>query len=127
MEKLINEIKTLNKITPPTWSVFVKTGVSKERPPINNDWWFIRSASILKKIHKFGPIGTNKLAKMYGGRKDRGVRPSKKCSGSRNIVRKILQQLQIEGLIQQVETPTFGKILTKSGKEMINKTMEVEK
>lgn len=119
--KLVEEIKKLEAVSAPEWAPFVKTGAHKERPPVDKDWWYVRSASILKKINKFGPIGTNRLAKQYGGRKNRGFRPEIKYDGSRNIIRKSLQQLEKAGLVQQVSSPKAGKVLTKAGKELLNK------
>lgn len=124
MNKLVAEIKNIKEVQAPDWASFVKTGVSRERPPVNPEWWQVRAASVLKKVDKFGPVGTNRLAKHYGGRKNRGHKPDKKFSGSRNIVRKVLDQLEAAGLIQHTAKPTAGKILTKKGKDLINKTRE---
>lgn len=119
--KLVTAIKKVKQIEAPEWAKFVKTGVSKERPPMQADWWFIRVSSILCKVQKLGPIGTNKLSKFYGSRKNRGHKPDKKYDGSRNIVRKCLQQLEMAGLIKQTDMPKAGKVLTKKGKELLNK------
>lgn len=123
-DKLIAEIKKNKNIQAPEWAKFVKTGAHKQRPPVNLEWWDVRAASVLKKINKFGPIGTNSLAKQYGGRKNRGHKPDVKYSGSRNIVRKCLQQLEKAGLIKQVDTPKAGKVITKEGRELLNKTLK---
>ncbi len=122
-EKLIAEIKKVKEIEAPEWAPFVKTGTSKQRPPVAEDWWHVRAASILMKVNKFGPVGTNRLAKQYGGRKNRGVRPEKKFSGSRNIVRKCLQQLEKAGLIKQIKEPKSGKIVTKEGNDLLKRVM----
>ena len=122
--KLVAQIKNIKEIQAPEWAVFFNICVHKERPPVNPDWWEIRAASVLSKINKFGPVGTNSLAKQYGGRKNRGNRPDKKCSGSRNIVRKCIQQLEKAKLIKQVTSPKAGKILTKEGKDLLNKSLE---
>lgn len=124
MSKLIDELKNMKEVQAPEWAVFVKTGVSKERPPINPDWWEIRAASVLNKVLKYGPVGTNRLSKQYGGKQNRGHRPDVKKRGSRNIIRKVLQQLEAANLIKQVESPSFGKVLTKEGKELLNKCKE---
>ncbi len=29
--------------------VFVKTGPNKDRPPMQEDWWYIRAAAVLRK------------------------------------------------------------------------------
>jgi len=124
MSKLVEEIKKYKQIVAPQWAPFVKTGLNKERPPVQIDWWFIRAASVLKKVNKFGPIGTNSLAKQYGGRRNRGHKPDAKVSASRNIVRKCLQQLESEGLIKHQAAPNAGKVITAKGRELINSTKE---
>lgn len=122
MDKLIVEIKKIKEIQAPEWAPFVKTGAHKERTPTNPEWWEVRVASVLKKVNKFGPVGTNRLAKQYGGNKNRGHRPDKKCSGSKNIIRKSLQQLEAAGLIKQVSEPKSGKVVTKEGNDLIKRT-----
>lgn len=121
MNKLVDEIKKIKEVEAPAWAPFVKTGAHKERPPVQEDWWFIRVAAVLKKVQGQGPIGANRLSKQYGGRKNRGHRPEKKYDGSRNIIRKSLQQLEKAGLIKQVSSPKSGKVLTKEGSELLNK------
>lgn len=123
MSKLVEEVKAIKQVVAPQWAVFVKTGAHKERPPVQADWWHLRTAAVLVKVNKFGPIGTNRLAKMYGGRKNRGVKPEIKYAGSRNIIRKCLQQLESAGLIKQVQIPKAGKVLTKKGVELLKKSM----
>ena len=85
-DELVAKVTKLKEVQAPVWAPFVKTGVSKERPPVNPEWWQVRVASVLCKVRKFGPIGTNRLAKQYGGRQNRGVKTEKKVDGSRNII-----------------------------------------
>ena len=85
---LASELKKMDKITPPSWASFVKTGNHKERPPENPDWWFIRAASILKNIYNHGPVGVSKMRSRYGGKKDRGRKPERFAKASGNIIRK---------------------------------------
>lgn len=124
MDKLIQELTKNDAIQAPEWAKFVKTGVHKERPPVQDNWWILRSASVLKKVGKLGPIGTNNLAKLYGGRQNRGYRPDVKKSGSRNIIRKVLQQLEQAGLIQANKEGKAGKVLTAQGKKLLQDTKE---
>jgi small subunit ribosomal protein S19e len=125
-QELINrtaeKLKKLPELTPPEWAKFVKTGAHKERPPINNDWWYTRAASILRKIQKLGPIGTNKLRRKYGGKKNRGSKPEEFRKGSGKIIRTILQQLDKAGLTEHTEKGVHkGRILTKKGVSFLNK------
>ncbi|MBN2459497.1 40S ribosomal protein S19 [Candidatus Woesearchaeota archaeon] len=113
----------------PMWADFVKTGVHKERPPTDSDWWFMRGASLLLKVQKLQPIGVSKLRRHYGGRKNRGVAPEHFFKGSGNILRKLLQQLEQVGLIKQdVRAGHKGRVLTPKAVSLIAKTSrEVEK
>jgi len=88
IEKTSEELKKIESVKAPEWAPFVKTGVHKERPPANLDWWFVRAASILRQIYIHGPIGVSKLRTKYGGKKNRGVKPEHFFKGSGNIIRK---------------------------------------
>lgn len=107
----------------PEWADVVKTGMHKERPPKDSDWWFMRGASVLMKVDKLQPIGVSKLRRHYGGRKNRGVAPEHFFKGSGNILRKILQQLEQAGFIKQdVRAGHKGRVLTPKAISLIAQT-----
>ena len=121
INKTAEKLKEVEQINPPEWSNFVKTSMSRDRPPVKKDWWYSRAASILRKLDILGPIGTNKLKRKYGGRKNRGHKPEKFFKGSGKIIRTILIQLEKAGLAEQTETKGHkGRILTKKGKSFID-------
>ena len=110
-----------SRIEKPSWAGFVKTGVHKERPPVDDNWWFVRAAAILRTVYLRGPIGVSKLRKKYGGRKNRGVKPEHFFPGSGSIARKILQQLEQAGLVEKGEVKNHkGRVITKEGLALIN-------
>jgi len=116
------EMKQIEQIKAPAWARFVKTGVFKERPPAQDDWWYMRSASILRKIHLKGPIGVSKLRTLYGGKKNNGVAAEHVYRASGNILRKILQQLEAAGLAKQTTiNGRKGRIVTPKGESFMNK------
>ena len=121
---LAERLHAFDAITPPEWAAHVKTGSHRERPPTQDDWWHTRAASMLRKVAKKGPIGTNRITQEYGGSKDRGVKRNKAVSGSRNISRKILQQLVESGLVDNslnaAGTVNFGKVLTPAGHSLLD-------
>ena len=122
VDKAAEELKKINEIKPPEWVIFVKTGTHKERPPVEKDWWYTRSASVLRLVYRLGPIGVSKLRVKYGGKKNRGVKPGRFYKGSGNIIRKILQQLEKAGFIKQGEKGKHkGRIITKEGKSLLDK------
>ncbi len=118
--KASEELKKVIKA--PEWAQFVKTGVHKERPPVEKDWFYKRAAAILRSVYIKGPIGTNKLRIKYGGRKNRGYAPEKFYRGSGNIIRKALQQLEEAGLIKKAEKGVHkGRMITPKGKSFLDK------
>lgn len=122
IKKAASDLKKIDSIKEPSWAKFVKTGAHKERPPVETDWWYARSASVLRKIYLLGPIGVSKLRKKYGGNKNRGHKPEKFYLGSGNIIRKVLQQLEKAELIKYAEKGFHkGRIITPKGKNFLDK------
>jgi len=121
IEQAANELKNVKEIQPPAWSTFCKTGAHKERPPLKPDWWFARTASLLRKIYDKGPIGVSKLRSYYGGKKNNGMAPESYCKGSGNIIRKSLQQLESAGFVKK-EEKSFkkGRIITPKGRKFLD-------
>jgi small subunit ribosomal protein S19e len=121
IKETAKKLEKMPELAPPSWAAYVKTGVHKERPPIRNDWWFIRSAAILRSIYKLGPIGVSKLRRKYGGRKNRGMAPNKTFKGSGSIIRKILQKLEIVGFVEQAQKGVHkGRIITPKGRSFLD-------
>jgi small subunit ribosomal protein S19e len=122
INKAAEELKKQKLVEPTEWSKFVKTGHSKQRLPDNDDWWYYRSAAILRSIAKLGPIGTQKLRTKYGSKKNRGHKPEKFFEASGSIIRKILQQLEKSELIKQAERGVHkGRVITPKGNSLLNK------
>lgn len=118
-EEISKELKKMEEIEPPEWSHFVKTGPHKERPPDQPDWWYLRSASILRKVFEKGPIGVSRLRSEYGGRAGRGSAPERFKKGSGKIIRTILQQLEEAGLVRKVRGE--GRKIDSDGMSLLNK------
>jgi len=117
IEKLAGILKENDKIVPPEWAGNVKTGVHKELPPINDDWWYIRCAAVLRKIYTDGPIGIERLRSVYGGKKDNGSKPFHKAKGSGSVARKSVQQLEAAGFLQKVKD---GRTVSAKGRSMMD-------
>jgi len=119
------EMDQFEQVVAPEWAVDVKTGTHREMPPVQEDWWQTRAASMLRKIAIHGPIGTNHLAQMYGGVRNRGVRPNRAVTGSRNITRKILQQLDQSGLTTIKTNPAgtkkLGRVITPTAHSLLDR------
>ena len=110
--------ENIREIQPADWAGFVKTGSHVERVPQNPDWWYVRSASVLRKLYMTGPVGVSRLRKEYGGRKRRGVRPAHFAKAGGNILRSILQQLEQAGLAQK--DGTKGRVVSGKGRSLLD-------
>ncbi|MBW2975285.1 30S ribosomal protein S19e [Candidatus Woesearchaeota archaeon] len=123
IEALAKELQKLEAVKEPAWAHFVKTGAHKERIPARDDWWYVRAASVLRKVRLKGPIGVSKLRVLYGGKKNMGYAPERFKKGSGNIIRKILQQLEKAELIKKEKKNVHkGRIITPKGIKLMDNT-----
>lgn len=119
IERLAKYLKdNVDAIRPPEWTPYVKTGAHAERPPQNPDWWYIRCASLLRKVYVMGPIGIEHLRSKYSGRKNMGVRPEHARKGGGAIIRRALQQLEKAGFIETVRGR--GRVTTPEGRKLLD-------
>ena len=123
--KLAEALKKVEEFKQPEWSYFVKTSSAKERPVEDEDFWYKRTASILREIYKNGIIGVNKLKTKYGSKKNKGYKPEHYRKGSGKIIRTILQQSDKAGFteiakkVKGVKSKKPGRKLTAKGKEFL--------
>lgn len=113
-----SELEDDAAVEPPEWAAFVKTGTSRERSPEDADWWYVRTASVLRKVYTKGPIGVERLRRDYGGPDRQTVGPAHARKGSGSIVRNALQQLEAAGLVETVEGE--GRQVTASGRSFLD-------
>ncbi|UJG42634.1 MAG: 30S ribosomal protein S19e [Candidatus Heimdallarchaeum endolithica] len=125
--RIAEELKNNPNIQPPEWALYSKTGVHKENIPVQKDWWYIRAASILRKIYLKGPIGVSRLRVIYGGKHRRGVRREHFAKGSGSIIRKIIQQLEKANYIQKKTDhlkkgkAIYGRIISPEGQSFVDR------
>ena len=118
ISKLTDILKS-EKIPEPSWTSFVKTGSHSDKPPQNSEWWYIRCASILRKVYLHGPIGTNELRSMYGGGKAVSYGAAHHRDSGGVIVRKALHELEKLGYVEKVERK--GRVLSKKGMQKLDR------
>ena len=120
--KTAEKLKDMPEMKAPEWAKFVRTGHGRDKPPVQEDWWHIRAAAVLRKLILRGPIGVNKLRVLYGNRKNYGMAPEHFAKASGNILRKILQQLEKSGLAKKAEKDVYkGRIATSQGVALLDK------
>ncbi|MCK5043608.1 40S ribosomal protein S19 [Candidatus Pacearchaeota archaeon] len=123
--KLAEALKKIPEFKQPEWSTLIKSGPAKERPIDDPDFWYKRSASILRQIYKRKNVGVVRLRTKYGSKKNRGYQPEtfKKAGGK--IIRTILQQADQAGFteiakaVKGAKAKRLGRQLTERGKEFL--------
>ena len=117
--KLAEALKKIPEFKPPEWAEFVKSAPSKERPIDDEDFWYKRTASILKQIYKRKVVGVNRLRTKYGSKKNRGSRPEKFRKAGGKIIRTILQQSEKADFTEIVKAQRGTKI--RPGRQLTEK------
>merc|ERR1712039_377904 len=102
------------KLTPMENVDLIKTGCYKELCPYDPDWYFVRAASIARKIYLKQGIGVGKFRKIYGSTYRKGVRTEHFCKVSGGLIRHICQQLEKAGLVEMYSKG--GRVITSAGK-----------
>lgn len=120
IEKTAKKLKKVEEINPPEWTKFVKTGVHREKAPVQKDWWYTRSAAVFRKVYIEGTIGTSRLSSMFGGKRDRGSKRNKAKRGSRAIIRHVLIQLEKSGFVKTEKGK--GRSVTSKGQSFLDNT-----
>jgi len=117
---LAEALKSIPEFEVPEWAMYVKSGPSRERPPMSEDFWFTRAASILRQLYIRGVVGVGKLRTRYGSRKDRGGKPDKFFKSGGKIIRVILQQAEAAGLVEKISRMQHGRRLTQAGRDFLD-------
>ncbi len=117
INKVAQKLKDDQKTNPPEWARFAKTGANKELSPDNPDWWFVRCASILRRIYIDGPVGVSRLRSFYGGRHRNGVTAVHFSKGSGSVAREALQQLEKAGFVKAQKT---GRTISSAGQSFLD-------
>merc|ERR1719483_1091570 len=106
----------------------------KELAPYDEDWFFVRCASLARHLYIRSPVGVSTVRKIYGIRSNNGSSPSHWARGSGGVARKALQvilnvfcrKIQIiyqalEGLKLAEKDPNGGRRLTSQGRRDLDR------
>jgi small subunit ribosomal protein S19e len=122
IKNLAESLKSDGVIKPPAWLTYVKSGPHAERKPQSKDFWYVRCASILRKIYIEKNVGVGRLRTWYGRGKSYGSAPEHHVDAGGSIIRKALQQLETAGYVKKDK---IGRILTPKGRSFIDKAVMV--
>jgi small subunit ribosomal protein S19e len=106
------------KVQKPSYIGFVKSGAGRERMPVDPDFWYIRSASILRQVYMNGPVGVSCLRTKYGKKQEHVIHKKHHVKAGGSIIRDALIELQKAGLVKNTKA---GRIITPLGKSFMDK------
>lgn len=119
IQALAAHFKKSAKIEVPEWADIVKTGTFKELCPQDPDWYFVRAASIARRVYLRGGVGVGEFARIYGGLKSNGARRPHYTTAATGVIRHILQQLQELDLVAK-KKDRKGRFLTRNGQRELD-------
>ncbi len=120
IQKAAEKLKGNENFKPPEWAGYVKTGVHKEKTPMNSEWWYTRTAAVFRKVYIKEPMGVSRLSALFGGAEDRRTKPDRAKKGSRSIIRHILKQLENAGFVTNVKGK--GRKVSPQGRSFLDNT-----
>lgn len=122
IHKFASYLEEHSKVASPPEAEHVKTSHARERAPAEKNWYFVRVASILRRLYmeelknprsKAKGCGVLWFAKAYRTAKNNGHKPSHTVTGSKSLVRRALQAL--ESIQYVAKTEAGGRRLTNTG------------
>jgi small subunit ribosomal protein S19e len=107
------------KMKKPEYIIYAKSGAHRERPPQDPDFYFVRSASILRQIYVNGPVGTERLRTRYGTRLEHnGTHRHHHQKAGGSLIRESMQALEALNFIKKTKK---GRIIAPAGKAFLDR------
>mmetsp|Transcript_2709 Transcript_2709/g.3101 ORF Transcript_2709/g.3101 Transcript_2709/m.3101 type:complete len:150 (+) Transcript_2709:317-766(+) len=119
IEAYAEHLKNSDKFELPVWADLVKTGTFKELAPYGDDWYYIRAASIARRVYLKPGVGVGHLRRWYGGSYRNGVRHQHFCKANSGIIRSVL--IQLENMKVTEPTENGGRRMTRVGQQDLDR------
>jgi small subunit ribosomal protein S19e len=124
IEAVAAKLDEESAVEEPDWLRYTKTGVDRELPPEQAEFWTRRAASLLRKVAIDDPVGVGSLRTEYGSAKQGSnryrVRPRRQSDSSGKIIRTALQQLEEAGYVATADGE--GRVVTSEGRSLLDET-----
>jgi len=111
-------LKRQGKIEIPKWVDIVKTGRAQELAPMDPDWYYVKCASIARRVYLRPHIGIGHLSRVYAKRQNNGVAREHTERASTGIIRNILIQLEKIGVLQKAGK---GRSISRVGQQDLDR------
>ncbi len=117
IEKAAEKLKG-SGIEKPGYLDYVKSGAGRERVPADEDFWYIRCASILRQTYLNGHIGISRLRSKYSNRKRHVVHRRHTVKAGGSIIKDAFDALEKIGYVKKT---TSGREITPKGRSFLDK------
>lgn len=94
-------LKKTQKVIPMKNYFILKTGHSREISPVDQDWFYVRTAALARKLFLRPGLGVGTLQHIYGKKGNNGHRRKHHTKGSGKIIRYALQQLSEANILMK--------------------------
>lgn len=121
IEAITETLKAKSDIVLPENHDLIKTSHGKQYSPENQNWFYIRMASIVRTAMCKGSVSLKTLARKHACRKNAGVRPSRYAKASDFVNESAVQQLIKIGWF---DFKSKKDILTAPAKEVLGEIIE---
>ncbi|MGC8496198.1 MAG: 30S ribosomal protein S19e [Candidatus Micrarchaeia archaeon] len=101
----------------PDYVDYVKSGAGRERPPQDPDFWYIRTASILRQVYLNGPVGVSRLSTRYGKRQEHVVHKKHYIRAGGSIISDAFKELERIGFVKKAKN---GRVITPKGQAFLD-------
>ncbi|MDE1762342.1 MAG: 30S ribosomal protein S19e [Candidatus Micrarchaeota archaeon] len=105
-------------VSKPAYVDYVKSGASRERVPMDADFFYMRSASVLRQVYINGPIGISKLRTRYGTRKMHSIHRHHHMRAGGSVIKDAFSALE---KLNYVKKTPKGREITPAGKSFMDK------
>lgn len=89
----------------------IKTGVAKELSPYNPDWFYIRAASLARKVYLRPRLGVGRLRHIYGTNQNNGYARAHHVKVAGRNIRLALIALEKAGILMRTNDKRNKNIL----------------
>jgi small subunit ribosomal protein S19e len=113
-------LKRQGKLEVPKWVDYVKTSTAKELAPYDPDWFYIRCASIARKIYLRPNAGVGALTKVYGSNHRRGAKSEHFKEASSGLIRYMVRQLEAVKVLEKSANGK-GRKISKIGQQDLDR------
>ena len=111
-------LKREGKLEVPKWVDLVKTSNVHELGPLDADWFYVRAASILRRLY-LRSAGVKSFRVVYGKKSNPGGSTGHHVDANASIIRKALQALEKLQLVEKAKVK--GRKLTPKGRAELDR------